>query len=188
MDYLFSILYFFSQYFAEYVSAAEDTRWSNVQIIKFLPWTSANGRRCLTNLFLFPSGTNKSKESKRKEDFSFKSRSHVGPSPVTSSRFTVSPANDPHLVWFKWRLGWILSDFALITSPSPRGYFFIEWANRKTPVQEAGRIPGFTSHRILYDKDSFAPTWHYLHSSYSFPVLKASEKTARVWRSQPGAL
>lgn len=47
-------------------------------------------------------------------------------------------------------------------------------------VHEAGRIPGFTSDRILYDKDSFAPTWHYLQSSYSFPVLKASAKTARV--------
>lgn len=40
----------------------------------------------------------KSKESKRKEDFSVKSRSPVGANPVTSSRFTVSPANDPHLV------------------------------------------------------------------------------------------
>ncbi|XP_034554039.1 uncharacterized protein LOC117823089 [Notolabrus celidotus] len=40
----------------------------------------------------------KSKESKRKEDFSIKPRSSVGANPVTSSRFTVSPANDPHLV------------------------------------------------------------------------------------------
>ncbi|XP_069393674.1 uncharacterized protein lmtk3 isoform X2 [Paralichthys olivaceus] len=38
----------------------------------------------------------KSKESKRKEDL--KPRSPVGANPVTSSRFTVSPANDPHLV------------------------------------------------------------------------------------------
>ncbi|XP_074539691.1 uncharacterized protein lmtk3 [Halichoeres trimaculatus] len=40
----------------------------------------------------------KSKESKRKEDLSIKPRSPVGANPVTSSRFTVSPANDPHLV------------------------------------------------------------------------------------------
>ncbi|XP_037639826.1 uncharacterized protein si:dkey-40m6.8 isoform X1 [Sebastes umbrosus] len=40
----------------------------------------------------------KSKESKRKEDLSIKPRSTVGAKPVTSSRFTVSPANDPHLV------------------------------------------------------------------------------------------
>ncbi|KAI3361088.1 hypothetical protein L3Q82_013287 [Scortum barcoo] len=40
----------------------------------------------------------KSKESKRKEDLSLKPRSPVGANPVTSSRFTVSPANDPHLV------------------------------------------------------------------------------------------
>ncbi|XP_041844576.1 uncharacterized protein lmtk3 isoform X2 [Melanotaenia boesemani] len=43
-------------------------------------------------------GPNKSKESKRKDDFSVKPRSPVGANPVTSSRFTVSPANDPHLV------------------------------------------------------------------------------------------
>ncbi|KAM9782811.1 uncharacterized protein ACB057_015088 [Neosynchiropus ocellatus] len=41
---------------------------------------------------------NKSKESKRKDESSFKARSPVGANPVTSSRFTVSPANDPHLV------------------------------------------------------------------------------------------
>uniref|UniRef100_UPI0037E7AD3E uncharacterized protein lmtk3 n=1 Tax=Semicossyphus pulcher TaxID=241346 RepID=UPI0037E7AD3E len=40
----------------------------------------------------------KSKESKRKEDLSIKPRSPVGANQVTSSRFTVSPANDPHLV------------------------------------------------------------------------------------------
>ncbi|GAA6220590.1 uncharacterized protein LOC108887272 isoform X1 [Lates japonicus] len=40
----------------------------------------------------------KSKESKRKEDLSIKPRSPVGANPVTSSRFTVSPADDPHLV------------------------------------------------------------------------------------------
>ncbi|KAM9852089.1 uncharacterized protein lmtk3 [Aulostomus maculatus] len=40
----------------------------------------------------------KSKESKRKEDSSIKPRLPVGANPVTSSRFTVSPANDPHLV------------------------------------------------------------------------------------------
>ncbi|XP_029306990.1 uncharacterized protein lmtk3 isoform X2 [Cottoperca gobio] len=40
----------------------------------------------------------KSKDSKRKEDLSIKPRSSVGAKPVTSSRFTVSPANDPHLV------------------------------------------------------------------------------------------
>ncbi|XP_047454873.1 uncharacterized protein lmtk3 isoform X2 [Mugil cephalus] len=40
----------------------------------------------------------KSRESKRKEDLSIKPRSPVGANPVTSSRFTVSPANDPHLV------------------------------------------------------------------------------------------
>ncbi|XP_038567211.1 uncharacterized protein si:dkey-40m6.8 isoform X2 [Micropterus salmoides] len=40
----------------------------------------------------------KSKESKRKDDLSIKPRSPVGANPVTSSRFTVSPANDPHLV------------------------------------------------------------------------------------------
>ncbi|XP_068179764.1 uncharacterized protein lmtk3 [Antennarius striatus] len=39
----------------------------------------------------------KSKDSKRKEDLSIKPRS-VGANLVTSSRFTVSPANDPHLV------------------------------------------------------------------------------------------
>ncbi|XP_044064052.1 uncharacterized protein lmtk3 isoform X2 [Siniperca chuatsi] len=39
----------------------------------------------------------KSKESKRKDDLSIKPRSPVGANPVTSSRFTVSPANDPHL-------------------------------------------------------------------------------------------
>ncbi|XP_061572950.1 uncharacterized protein lmtk3 isoform X2 [Cololabis saira] len=43
-------------------------------------------------------GPNKNKESKRKEDSSFKPRSPVGANPGTSSRFTVSPANDPHLV------------------------------------------------------------------------------------------
>lgn len=50
--------------------------------------------------FVFsPPGPNvKSKESKRKEDLSIKPRSPVGANPVTSSRFTVSPANDPHLV------------------------------------------------------------------------------------------
>lgn len=40
----------------------------------------------------------KIKESKRKEDLSVKPRSPVGANPVTSSRFTVSPADDPHLV------------------------------------------------------------------------------------------
>ncbi|CAJ1062388.1 uncharacterized protein LOC127366509 isoform X2 [Xyrichtys novacula] len=40
----------------------------------------------------------KSKDSKRKEDLSIKPRSPMGANPVTSSRFTVSPANDPHLV------------------------------------------------------------------------------------------
>nr|XP_043890369.1 uncharacterized protein lmtk3 isoform X1 [Solea senegalensis] len=40
----------------------------------------------------------KSKEAKRKEDLSLKPRSHVGANAVTSSRFTVSPADDPHLV------------------------------------------------------------------------------------------
>lgn len=50
-------------------------------------------------VFVFFPGPNiKSKESKRKEDFSIKARSPVGANPVTSSRFTVSPANDPHLV------------------------------------------------------------------------------------------
>lgn len=62
--------------------------------------------------------------------------------------------------------GVIPSDLTTITSPLPRGYFFIEWGNWKTPVQEAGRIPGFTSDRILYDKGSFAPAWHYLQSSF----------------------
>ncbi|XP_031708798.1 uncharacterized protein lmtk3 isoform X2 [Anarrhichthys ocellatus] len=38
----------------------------------------------------------KSKDSKRKEDLSIKPRSPVGAKTVTSSRFTVSPANDPH--------------------------------------------------------------------------------------------
>ncbi|XP_040022048.2 uncharacterized protein lmtk3 isoform X1 [Gasterosteus aculeatus] len=40
----------------------------------------------------------KSKELKRKEDLSLKPRSPAGAKSVTSSRFTVSPANDPHLV------------------------------------------------------------------------------------------
>nr|XP_008300607.1 PREDICTED: uncharacterized protein LOC103372685 [Stegastes partitus] len=40
----------------------------------------------------------RSKESKRKDDLSIKPRSPVGANPVTSSRFTVSPADDPHLV------------------------------------------------------------------------------------------
>ncbi|XP_026227628.1 uncharacterized protein si:dkey-40m6.8 isoform X2 [Anabas testudineus] len=40
----------------------------------------------------------KSKEVKKKEDLSIKPRSPVGANPVTSSRFTVSPADDPHLV------------------------------------------------------------------------------------------
>ncbi|XP_029927983.1 uncharacterized protein lmtk3 [Myripristis murdjan] len=40
----------------------------------------------------------KGKDSKRKEDLSIKQRSPVGANPVTSSRFTVSPADDPHLV------------------------------------------------------------------------------------------
>lgn len=40
----------------------------------------------------------KSKESKRKDNLSIKPRSPVGANPVTSSRFTVSPADDPHLV------------------------------------------------------------------------------------------
>ncbi|KAM4568177.1 uncharacterized protein lmtk3 isoform 2-T2 [Fundulus diaphanus] len=43
-------------------------------------------------------GPNKSKESKRKEDLSIKPRSPVGGGTVSSSRFTVSPADDPHLV------------------------------------------------------------------------------------------
>ncbi|XP_033959053.1 uncharacterized protein lmtk3 isoform X1 [Pseudochaenichthys georgianus] len=42
-------------------------------------------------------GNIKSKESKRKEDLSIKPRSSVGAKHVSSSRFTVSPANDPHL-------------------------------------------------------------------------------------------
>nr|XP_029544999.1 uncharacterized protein LOC115147109 isoform X3 [Oncorhynchus nerka] len=40
----------------------------------------------------------KGKDSKRKGDLSVKPRSPVGANPVTSSRFTVSPADDPHLV------------------------------------------------------------------------------------------
>nr|XP_020473326.1 uncharacterized protein LOC109970242 isoform X2 [Monopterus albus] len=40
----------------------------------------------------------KGKESKNKADLSIKTRSPVGASPVTSSRFTVSPADDPHSV------------------------------------------------------------------------------------------
>ncbi|XP_071004616.1 uncharacterized protein [Oncorhynchus clarkii lewisi] len=40
----------------------------------------------------------KGKDSKRKGDLSVKARSPVGTNPVTSSRFTVSPADDPHLV------------------------------------------------------------------------------------------
>lgn len=103
--FIFYPVLFFPQYFAEYVSVAEVTRWSNMQIIQ-LPRTSANDLPCLRNLILFPSGTNtKSKEVKRKEDLSLKPRSHVGTNPVTSSRFTVSPANDPHLVWFKQHHG-----------------------------------------------------------------------------------
>ncbi|XP_069551885.1 uncharacterized protein lmtk3 isoform X2 [Brachyistius frenatus] len=43
-------------------------------------------------------GPSKAKESRRKDDLSIKPRSPVGANPVTSSRFTVSPANDPHLV------------------------------------------------------------------------------------------
>ncbi|KAM6968290.1 uncharacterized protein lmtk3 [Aplochiton taeniatus] len=39
----------------------------------------------------------KRKDSKRKEDVSNKPRSPVGANPMTSSRFTVSPADDPHL-------------------------------------------------------------------------------------------
>ncbi|KAK5862197.1 hypothetical protein PBY51_017620 [Eleginops maclovinus] len=42
-------------------------------------------------------GNIKSKDSKRKEDLSIKPRSSVGAKQVSSSRFTVSPANDPHL-------------------------------------------------------------------------------------------
>lgn len=49
--------------------------------------------------FVFVSGANiKSKDSKRKEDLSIKPRSPVGTNPVTPSRFTVSPADDSHLV------------------------------------------------------------------------------------------
>ncbi|XP_076010860.1 uncharacterized protein LOC143003941 [Genypterus blacodes] len=40
----------------------------------------------------------KSKDSKRKEDLSIKPRSPMGTNPVTPSRFTVSPADDSHLV------------------------------------------------------------------------------------------
>ncbi|KAM7420929.1 hypothetical protein PAMA_015234 [Pampus argenteus] len=40
----------------------------------------------------------KIKESKRKDNLSIKPRSPVGANSVTSSRFTVSPADDPHLV------------------------------------------------------------------------------------------
>ncbi|CDQ86893.1 unnamed protein product [Oncorhynchus mykiss] len=44
------------------------------------------------------SPNSKGKDSKRKGDLSVKPRSPVGANPVTSSRFTVSPADDPHLV------------------------------------------------------------------------------------------
>ncbi|XP_008320881.1 uncharacterized protein LOC103387854 isoform X2 [Cynoglossus semilaevis] len=40
----------------------------------------------------------KSKETKRKDGLALKPRSTVGANPVTSSRFTVSPADEPHLV------------------------------------------------------------------------------------------
>ncbi|KAK7886290.1 hypothetical protein WMY93_025911 [Mugilogobius chulae] len=39
----------------------------------------------------------KRKDSKRKEEYSIKPRSPLGTNTVTSSRFTVSPADDPHL-------------------------------------------------------------------------------------------
>ncbi|XP_059921001.1 uncharacterized protein lmtk3 isoform X1 [Gadus macrocephalus] len=40
----------------------------------------------------------RSKESKRKDELPVKARSPVGANPVMASRFTVSPANDPHMV------------------------------------------------------------------------------------------
>lgn len=99
---------------------------------------------------IFSAGPNiKSKESKRKEDFSIKLRSPVGANPVTSSRFTVSPASDPHLVWWCASL-WEPSEN---NQPSTRGYFFTEYAPEimRLPFKKAGHITGFTSDRILYD-------------------------------------
>ncbi|KAK0139141.1 Serine/threonine-protein kinase LMTK1 [Merluccius polli] len=57
--------------------------------------TPASGKS--TKFDLYGSST-KSKESKRKEDLPVKVRSPVGANPVMASRFTVSPANDPHMV------------------------------------------------------------------------------------------
>ncbi|XP_034466150.1 uncharacterized protein si:dkey-40m6.8 isoform X2 [Hippoglossus hippoglossus] len=60
--------------------------------------TSPAGVSVKSNKLDFHGPNIKSKDSKRKEDLSLKPRSPVGANPVTSSRFTVSPANDPHLV------------------------------------------------------------------------------------------
>ncbi|KAJ3598587.1 hypothetical protein NHX12_002093 [Muraenolepis orangiensis] len=57
--------------------------------------TPASGKS--TKFGLHGSST-KSKEAKRKEDLPVKARSPVGANPVMASRFTVSPANDPHMV------------------------------------------------------------------------------------------
>lgn len=149
---------------------------------------------------LSPSGPNiKSKESKRKEDLSIKPRSPMGTNPVTSSRFTVSPANDPHLVWllnvimgtFRAEPSWTGQRINPNNQPFTQRLFFYwigNWKN-ETPVLKAGHIPGFTSDSVLYDRGCCAPACHYLQSLFiAFGYKSLWERQHMLGEEEPGAL
>lgn len=141
----------------------------------------------------------KGKESKRKDNLSIKPRSPVGANPVTSSRFTVSPADDPHLVWCH-----MSSWEPLELNPSETGhwinpnnqpltqrlffYWIGNWKN-KTPVRKAGHIPGFTSDRILYDRGCWTPACHCLQSLFiAFGYKSLWKRQHMLGEEEPGAL
>lgn len=144
--------------------------------------------------FLFPSGNIKSKESKRKEDLSIKPRSSVGAKHVSSSRFTVSPANDPHLAWCyvsSWEplelnpLG-LASKLTPTTSHSPRGYFFIEEATK-----DWSSCSQSWTHSRFYQRQDFV--WQGLLCSClplftEFYSLSLWKRQHMLGEEEPGAL
>lgn len=112
--------------------------------------------------FPFSSGPNiKSKELKRKEDLSLKPRSPAGAKSVTSSRFTVSPANDPHLVWcfiawetFRAEPSWTGQWINHNNQPFTQRLFFYWRGNSKN----GSRSKSWT-HSRFYQRQDFVWQW-----------------------------
>lgn len=107
-------------------------------------------------LLYFFSGASSHKAAKSK-DRVVKSRSPTGVTSGSSSRFTVSPADDPHLVWRSnapqtpgqklppWS-EWV-APLSSVTMTTPGGYFFYYEKKKGLPFQKAACSPGFTNCR-----------------------------------------